>query len=254
MSEVREHLACANQDRASASVRQREIASWFDKTYSMRGLRYLRPGRAYEVFSRMLGLAPGDSLLDVACGPGLFLEQAQRCGALVNGVDISQVAVRLARERVAGVGLAIGSADHLPYTDGAFDFVTCFGSLERFLSARAALGEMHRVLRDDGRVLLMVRNSRTPSWQALSALGLGNQTGHQGAGSLGHWQQLLKASGFTVLEVHPDQWPLMRWQRLKFLFGADADFASVRRGYLPITFANELIFLCRKTEQPTERV
>ncbi|MEM6483826.1 MAG: class I SAM-dependent methyltransferase [Pseudomonadota bacterium] len=254
MSEARKDTAPTGEDRASTQVRQREIASWFDKTYSMRGLSYLRPSRAYEVFSQMLGLSPGDSLLDIACGPGLFLEQAQRCGVQVSGVDISPVAIGLARKRVAGAGLAIGAADRLPYIDGTFDFVTCFGSLERFLSARCALDEMNRVLHDDGRVLIMVRNSLTPGWQAISKLGLGNQAGHQGAGSLDHWQQLLEASGFTVLEVHPDQWPLMRWQRLKFWLGADADFASIRRGYLPITCANELIFLCRKTEQPIERV
>ncbi|MEO0438739.1 MAG: class I SAM-dependent methyltransferase [Pseudomonadota bacterium] len=246
MSESLEQVRTTGPDRTSDLRRQRSITSWFNQTYATRGLAYLRPEQAYEVFSHILGLTKEHALLDVACGPGLFLEQALQRGAQACGVDISEVAVALAQQRSQAAMLAVGSADKLPYADSTFDCVSCLGSLERFLSAQSALGEMHRVIRRDGKLLVMVRNSLTPSWQAIAKLGIGNQTGHQGAASLNHWQGLIEAAGFVVVDVYPDQWPLMRWQRLRHYMGASADFTSVRRGHLPLRFANELIFLCKK--------
>ena len=55
---------------------QKSITDWFDETYESRGFSYLRPPKAYEPFLNILNLQPKDSVIDIACGPGLFLKLA----------------------------------------------------------------------------------------------------------------------------------------------------------------------------------
>ena len=229
--------------------RQREVIRWFDQVYQRRGLAYLRPPHAYEVFLEIMSAEgldlPAKQLLDVACGPGLLLDAAHARGLQGTGIDLSSVALKKARERGADAGVAQGSAEHLPYRDACFDVVTCLGSLERFLAPDQALAEMRRVLRRDGFLVLMVRNSRTLQWSLLRSLGLRNEAGHQGAENHETWQELLRDSGFAVQAVYPDQWPLMRGQRVLRFLGARGDFSTLRKSRLPIAFANELIYVCR---------
>lgn len=240
MFEVHRALA----DNSETGTRQREIAAWFDATYREKGLRYLRPAEAYDVFPALLEGVPGQSLLDIACGPGLLLERAALRGLHIAGVDISAVALSAAAKRLPDARLSVASAERLPYRDAEFDRVSCVGSLERFLSAEAALSEMRRVIRDIGVLVLMVRNSRSLQWLLLSGLGLRNEQGNQGADTLERWQQRIESNGFRVREVYPDQWPLMRWQRLKPRLLGPGDFSSLRNGVLPLRYANEFIFVC----------
>jgi SAM-dependent methyltransferase len=228
--------------------RQREIARWFDSTYSDRGVGYLRPGEAYEIFLEILGATPDESLLDIACGPGLLLECAQMRGLEVAGIDISAVAIENARARLPDAVLAVSSAEALPACDNSFDYITCIGSLERFLSPDVAIREMRRVLKPHGKLLLMGRNSRTLGWQLLRLLGLRNEVGHQGADDYASWRTRLEGAGFVIQAVYPDQWPLMRWQRLRHWWDGSGNFRSRRSGYLPLAYANELIFLCSKRD------
>lgn len=229
---------------SGGSDRQREIAGWFDGVYAERGERYLRPIEAYEVFFELLAAQPNEHILDIACGPGLLLAQAQRRDLRTSGIDISSVAIQSARRRLPTAQLAIASAEAVPFGDSRFDYITCIGSLERFLSPGNALAEMHRLLKPHGRLLIMVRNSRTLDWQLLSRLGFRNDVGHQGADHLQAWRARLSAAGFHLDSCYPDQWPLMRGQWLRQRLTGSGDFTRVRHGFLPLSLANELIFVC----------
>jgi ubiquinone/menaquinone biosynthesis C-methylase UbiE len=84
----------------------------------------------------------------------------------INGVDISASMLELARARAAEIGreadLRIGDAQALELPDESFDTVVCTLALCSIPDARAAVGEMRRVLRPGGRVLLLehVRSPR----------------------------------------------------------------------------------------------
>ncbi len=77
--------------------KQQKIVNWFDITYKRKGFSYLRPSEAYEVFTKILNLKSGDSVLDVACGPGLFLRLANEIDCRCTGIDASKEAVKMAR-------------------------------------------------------------------------------------------------------------------------------------------------------------
>jgi len=76
---------------------------------------------------RFAGIAPGQSVLDVACGTGVVAVSAARAGARVRGLDLSPVLLERARQnaQIAGVEIDFveGDAEALPYADASFDVV-----------------------------------------------------------------------------------------------------------------------------------
>jgi SAM-dependent methyltransferase len=87
-----------------------------------------------ESFVASLALAPGDRVLDVACGTGNLAIPAARQGCIVTGVDIAPNLLTQARERAAAENLNAtfdeGDAEALPYADATFDAViTMFGAM-----------------------------------------------------------------------------------------------------------------------------
>jgi ArsR family transcriptional regulator len=107
-----------------------------------------------------LGPASVGELLDIGTGSGLMLEILGPRARRAVGVDISVPALRLARTRVHGAGLAHcefrrGDMYSLPYDDASFDTV----SIDRVLAAAArpaaAIAEAVRTLRPDGRLIII---------------------------------------------------------------------------------------------------
>jgi SAM-dependent methyltransferase len=93
-------------------------------------------------------------ILDVGCGTGANLMMLSQFGE-TEGVDISQDALSFCRERGLQ-NVRHGAAEELPYPDGTFDLVTALDVVEHLDDDVAGLGEMRRVLRQDGRALLFV--------------------------------------------------------------------------------------------------
>jgi SAM-dependent methyltransferase len=106
-----------------------------------------------DAVAARLALAPGDVVLDVACGHGNFsADFARRVGpgGLVIGLDIaaSMLARAVARVRRSGLDnvlLVRGDALALPFVDAAFAKVNCSGGLHQMPDLGRALAEMARV-------------------------------------------------------------------------------------------------------------
>ena len=77
---------------------------------------------AVPPFADLAGIAAGQRVLDVGCGPGaLTAELVDRVGAAVAAVDPSEPFVAAARSRQPGVSVQRASAEQLPFPDAAFD-------------------------------------------------------------------------------------------------------------------------------------
>src|SRR5207302_10762295 len=109
-------------------------------------------------------LSPGESLLDVATGPGtvarLAAEQVGPRGRVL-GTDISAAMIGIAQKKaIAGEAAAIeylvAPAAPLPVADGSFDVVTCQQGLQFFPDRPAAVSEMFRTLKPGGRLTVAV--------------------------------------------------------------------------------------------------
>jgi ubiquinone/menaquinone biosynthesis C-methylase UbiE len=109
----------------------------------------------------LIGVGPGERLLDLASGKGdSALLAARERGCIVTGIDFGAAAVIDARRAAtaAGVGdrveFRVGDAEALPFEDGSFDAVLCECSLCTFPDKRSALAEVRRVLRTGGRAAI----------------------------------------------------------------------------------------------------
>lgn len=105
------------------------------------------------------GVAPGNSVLDVACGTGVVARAAAdrvgRQGRVV-GLDINESMLAVARRLRPDIEWEHGDAADLPFPDASFEVVLCQASLMFFPDRASALREMARVVTPGGTVAVQV--------------------------------------------------------------------------------------------------
>jgi SAM-dependent methyltransferase len=120
--------------------------------------------------------APGEAVLDVACGAGVLAVAAARAvgpAGRVLGVDLSDAMVRASRQRARELRLEQTAfermdAEQLELPDATFDLAMCALGLMYVPDPDAALRELHRVLRPGGRAVLAVWGERARcGWASL---------------------------------------------------------------------------------------
>jgi arsenite methyltransferase len=116
--------------------------------------------RRRRIVREALGASAGERVLDVGCGPGFYclelLEDVGPSGSVV-GVDGSAAMLALAARRCAGhenVELREGDVAALPVEDASFDAALSVQVQEYIGDVAAALAELYRVLRPEGRALV----------------------------------------------------------------------------------------------------
>ena len=118
------------------------------------------PAEAVAELTEDLRLAPGDTLLDLACGRGAYgLLIARDTGASLIGVDFSAQALTEAEEQAArmGVGNAdfrVGELTATGLPGASVEAVLCTDSIQFPDEPAAAYDEIRRVLKPGGRVVL----------------------------------------------------------------------------------------------------
>lgn len=151
-----------------------------------------------------LGDPDGWEVLDVATGTGHAAFFFSRKQAHVFAIDIRQEMLEVAQEEADRLSLSCrflkGSAEDLPFDDESFDLLTCrlaahhFSDLDRFLQ------EARRVLRPDGRLLLIdniVPAGSVGRW--INDFEQRRDPSHVAYLSKDAWGQLLAKHGFRPL-------------------------------------------------------
>ena len=85
------------------------------------------------------------SLCDVGCGAGTLLAYAQSLGIAATGIEPD--AAKVAEANGRGMDIRLGTAEAMPFPDGAFDLVTFENSLHHVTEIGRALTEAMRVAR-----------------------------------------------------------------------------------------------------------
>jgi SAM-dependent methyltransferase len=115
---------------------------------------------ACKLIVETTGCGPTDTVLDVACGPGLVACALAGVARHVTGIDITPAMIEQARalqhaQKRRHMTWQVGDVLPLPYPDGSFSLVFTRYSFHHFLDPRAVLAEMVRVCKPTGRVCVV---------------------------------------------------------------------------------------------------
>jgi ubiquinone/menaquinone biosynthesis C-methylase UbiE len=155
----------------------------------------------------------GKSLLEVGCGAGIDLVRFARAGAVVTGIDLSQVCIDLARKNIEQNGLSadlrVMNGESMQFHDDSFDVVYAHGVLQYTADAGKMIAEIHRVLKPDGQAILMVYNRN--SWLNLMRQLTKVPLEHEDAPvlkkfSIGEFKKLLQP--FRNYQIIPERFPV----------------------------------------------
>jgi len=119
----------------------------------------IRDEAALRLLVEFAGAGPDDTVLDVACGPGLVACAFARVVRHATGIDITPAMLERARAHAAEAGLANvtwrqGDVLPLPWPDASFSIVTARFAFHHLEDPPAVLDEMRRVCAPDGTVLI----------------------------------------------------------------------------------------------------
>lgn len=158
-------------DRSTTQGRAEDTLDPFVHYYAEQSLTRTTERRFREIRDKVLriherGRTEALDVLDIGCGPGELSFLFAELGHRVTGIDINEPLVEIARRRADQRGLDTafhtGSADRLPFGDGACDVCLAPELLEHVPDWKACLDEMARVVRPGGILFLSTTNVLCP--------------------------------------------------------------------------------------------
>jgi demethylmenaquinone methyltransferase/2-methoxy-6-polyprenyl-1,4-benzoquinol methylase len=145
---------------ASGTLPDTQVKAMFDRIAQVydRMNSVMTAGMHHRWRERAADLAqvgPGSTALDVATGTGDLAIELARRGAEVIGSDFAPAMLELARRKAPGLTFEEGDALDLDHPDGAFDAVTVGFGARNFADLDRGLGEMARVTKPGGHVVVL---------------------------------------------------------------------------------------------------
>lgn len=193
----------------------------YDETYYQPWERQARlRGRIWrDRVDRVAALAaPPGRLLDVGCGTGAFLVRARERGWDVAGTELSHAGAQ--RARADGLTVVEGEIWEAGFPQDVFHVVTCWHVIEHVGAPRQFLGEIHRILRPGGWLVLATPNLEDRIFRAAYILARrrrprlyepGEREVHLYVFSESTLRRLLVASGFEEISIEFDRGAAAVW-------------------------------------------
>lgn len=178
-----------------------------------------------------------DSVLDVACGPGLVSEAFAPKVKHFTGIDLTPAMVHQARQLASrkclqNVSFEIGDVTRLPYADQTFSIVVTRYSVHHFLDPKQVLREMHRVCRTNG-VVLVVDSVMPPEkrefYDSVEQL---RDPSHVKTLTLGELRELATELPLQDIECRFYKWEMQLEILLKASFANPDDEETIRREFI----------------------
>lgn len=187
----------------------------------------IRPGGFYltDRALDLCGLPAGAAVLDVGCGSGATVEYLREVFNLqAVGVDPSELLLAAARQRKPDLPLIQAPGEDLPFASGLMDGVLAECTLSVMSDPDRTLGEIYRVLKDDGRLVVNDVYARDPAGvQELRKLNI--ESCLRGAMTREELTAKLKVNGFEII-LWEDHTELLKQLTAKMIWnhGSMAEF------------------------------
>lgn len=176
-------------------------------------------GIAFDYLSSVFG-APGDEpVLDAGCGSSTKSIHLAKRGYAVTAVDVSRTVLETAEKEVARRGLddlithQCADLTQLPFSDGHFKRVLCWGVLMHIPDVEAAVAELARVTGPGGTIVISEANHRsaeaTAARWARKLTGRSDENTQRRPSGIEHWEE---TSDGTLVTRHAD----IRWLVQRF--------------------------------------
>lgn len=109
----------------------------------------------YDVLVEEILKFPGGKILDVGCGNANLFGLLPNGKYELHGIDFSENMILEAKNNCrVEASFSVGDAEKLPFEDDTFDIIVCNASFHHYVHPNEVLREMHRVLKDGGKLLI----------------------------------------------------------------------------------------------------
>lgn len=168
----RQHAGLQHHAGGPAPTSWDHVATWYDKLVGDEGSDY-HQHVVLPAAMRMLDPQPGERVLDLCCGQGVFCRQLSQLPLKeIVGVDASPALIQAARQRGHDpkIRYVVGDARNLgDLADGAFDAAACLMAVHDLDDIEATFRSLAKALRAGGRAVIIFmhpcfRVPRQSSW------------------------------------------------------------------------------------------
>jgi 2-polyprenyl-3-methyl-5-hydroxy-6-metoxy-1,4-benzoquinol methylase len=233
------------------SIDEKEIKRWYDKKHLIKDENAWRSYNAYSVFLDYLEVKQGKKLLDIGCGTGYLLKQANKRGLKTYGVDISDEAVKIAKRISPNSKINAGKGENLNFSDNFFDYITCIGVLEHYLDIEKGVKEIKRVGKDDALFCIVVPNINYLFWKIKKRKGTEQQDINENLLSLKQWKNIFLDNGFKIINIYQDRWFMKKnniFSSMNLAMIIKMFVFKLISVFLPLKYTYQFAFILRKKQ------
>ena len=133
------------------------VAKWYDN--------HLESDNTYHAqvvapnLLRVVDLQPEESLLELGCGQGFFLEKFSQISKKVTGIDLGKSLIEIAKKKIKGVSFFVGNAEDESILKGEkFDAITIVLAIQNMKDLNKVVKNLSRLLATDGRVCIVINH------------------------------------------------------------------------------------------------
>ncbi|MEC0128136.1 class I SAM-dependent methyltransferase [Paenibacillus pabuli] len=149
--------------------------------------------------------SPDMAVLDIATGGGHVANALAPLVKQVTALDLTEAMLQVAERFIRGNGhqnvdFVAGDAEHLPFTDGSFDLVTCRIAAHHFPDVPSFISEALRVTKEGGRLLLIdnVAPERDENDRFYNEIEKRRDASHVRALRKTEWVRIIELAGFRI--------------------------------------------------------
>lgn len=199
-----------------------------------------------ELLLAASGAGREDTVLDVACGPGLMACEFAKAVRHVTGIDLTPAMIEQAKvlqqtQSLTNLTWHVGDAQPLPFANASFSLVFTRYSFHHFLDPRAVLAEMVRVCSSGGRVVVVdVFMSNPDQAEAYNRLEKLRDPSHVRALALEELTGLLTEAGLQDVRMQFYKHEVEMEQVLQRSFPAPGDADKIRKMFMDDLSVNRL--------------